>query len=73
MYLALTKFALISIRGLNSTKSEPYNVPLYEGYFEFLLDGWHCRLYSLQVSKALSGYDVSYARTFKMLAGHVLM
>ena len=40
-------------KGLNSTKSEPYNVPLYEGYFEFLLDGGTAGYHSLQVSKSI--------------------
>ena len=52
-------------KGLNSTKSEPYNVPLYEGYFEFLLDGGTAGYTVYKSQKALSGYDVSYARTFK--------
>ena len=52
-------------KGLNSTKSEPYNVPLYEGYFEFLLDGGPAGYTVYKSQKALSGYDVSYARTFK--------
>lgn len=52
-------------KGLNSTKSEPYNVPLYEGYFEFLLDGGPAGYTVYKSQKALSGYDISYARTFK--------
>ena len=52
-------------KGLNSTKSETYDVPLYDGYFEFPLNGGTASYTVYKSQKALSGYDVSYARTFK--------
>ena len=52
-------------KGLNSTKSETYDVPLYDGYFEFPLNGGTASYTVYKSQKALSGYDVSYDRTFK--------
>ena len=52
-------------RGLGSVKSQSDMIHLPQSYFTFDLDGGAAYYMPHESQKVLSGYDVSYARTFK--------
>jgi len=52
-------------RGLGSVKSQSDMIYLPQSYFTFDLDGGAAYYMPHESQKVLSGYDVSYARTFK--------
>ena len=52
-------------RGLGSVKSQSDMIHLPQSYFTFDLDGGPAYYMPHESQKVLSGYDVSYARTFK--------
>lgn len=51
--------------GLGDTKPESYLVRLSPDYFTFDLQGAPANYTVFKTQKAMSGYDISYARTFK--------
>ena len=52
-------------RGLGDAKPESYLVRLSPDYFTFDLHGGPANYTVFKTQKAMSGYDISYARTFK--------
>lgn len=52
-------------RGLGDAKPESYLVRLSQDYFTFDLHGGPANYTVFKTQKAMSGYDISYARTFK--------
>ena len=52
-------------RGLGDAKHQPYMVELPPEYFTFDLNGGKANYTVFKTQKALSGYDINYARTFK--------